>query len=62
MQYFARCIPGVRIHQQDLRIDYPNGGQVRIYGSDNADSLRGLYLDESYWMNMGFSPRGCSPR
>jgi hypothetical protein len=28
-----------------LRIDYPQGGQVRIYGSDNEDSLRGIYLD-----------------
>jgi hypothetical protein len=54
MQYFARCIPGIRIHQQDLRIDYPNGGQVRIYGSDNADSLRGLYLDGVVLDEYGF--------
>jgi hypothetical protein len=28
-----------------LRADYPNESQVRLYGADNADSLRGIYLD-----------------
>jgi phage terminase large subunit len=45
MQHFARAIPGITINQQELRIDFPQGGQVRIYGSDNEDSLRGIYLD-----------------
>jgi phage terminase large subunit len=44
-QYFARPIPGVTFNQSELRVDYPNGGQSRIYGGDNPDSLRGLYLD-----------------
>jgi len=26
-------------------VDYPNGAQVRLFGADNADALRGLYLD-----------------
>ena len=45
MQFYAKAIPGIVVNQQELRIDYPNGGQVRIYGSDNEDSLRGIYLD-----------------
>ncbi len=45
MQHYSRSIPGVSINQSELRVDYPNGGQVRIYGADNPDSLRGLYLD-----------------
>jgi hypothetical protein len=45
MQHYARPIPGITINQQELRVDYPNGGQVRIYGSDNENSLRGIYLD-----------------
>jgi hypothetical protein len=45
MKHYARPIPGVRMHESELRIDYPNGGQVRIYGADNPDSLRGLYFD-----------------
>ena len=44
-KHYARPIPGIRINESELRIDYPNGGQVRIYGADNPDSLRGLYFD-----------------
>src|SRR5262245_29882189 len=32
-------------HETELRVDYPNGGQVRLYGADNPDALRGIYLD-----------------
>lgn len=45
MKFYARPIPGVRFNESELRVDYPNGGQVRIYGGDDPDSLRGLYLD-----------------
>ena len=33
------------INQAELRVDFPNGGQIRLYGADNPDSLRGIYLD-----------------
>lgn len=36
---------GATAHESELRVDYPNGGQVRLYGADNADALRGIYLD-----------------
>ena len=36
---------GARSHETELRIDYPDGGQVRLYGADNPDALRGIYLD-----------------
>jgi phage terminase large subunit len=36
---------GARVHESELRVDYPKGGQVRLYGADNADALRGIYLD-----------------
>lgn len=45
MKHFAGPIPGVEVNESELRIDYPNGGQVRIYGADNPDALRGIYLD-----------------
>lgn len=45
MKHYAAPIPGVAVNESELRIDYPNGGQVRIYGADNPDSLRGLYFD-----------------
>jgi phage terminase large subunit len=36
---------GARAHESELRIDYGNGGQVRLYGADNPDAMRGIYLD-----------------
>ena len=45
LQKFSRDVPGTVVNQSELRVDYPNHGQVRIYGADNPDSLRGIYLD-----------------
>ncbi|MDQ3171727.1 MAG: hypothetical protein M3Q55_16455 [Acidobacteriota bacterium] len=45
LKFYSRPIPGVTFNESELRADYPNGGQVRIYGGDSPDSLRGLYLD-----------------
>jgi phage terminase large subunit len=36
---------GATAHEGELRIDYPGGAQVRLYGADNPDALRGIYLD-----------------
>jgi len=36
---------GATAHESELRVDYSNGGQVRLYGADNPDALRGIYLD-----------------
>lgn len=38
-------IPGAVINESELRADLPNGARVRLYGADNADRLRGLFLD-----------------
>lgn len=38
-------IPGVELNESELRADFPNGARVRLYGADNPDRLRGLYLD-----------------
>lgn len=45
IMHYAGPVPGHSVNESELRIDYPNGGQVRIYGADNPDSLRGLYFD-----------------
>lgn len=35
-----------RINEAELSVTYDdNGGQLRIYGGDNPDALRGIYLD-----------------
>lgn len=38
-------IPGVQYNESELRADLPNGARIRLYGADNPDRLRGLYLD-----------------
>lgn len=42
---FARKVPGTAISEAELVVTFANGAQVRIYGADNPDSLRGLYFD-----------------
>ena len=42
---FTQGIPGASRHETELRVDLPNGSRVRLYGSDNFDRLRGVYLD-----------------
>jgi len=56
MQHYSRPIPGVEVNQSELRVDYPNTGQVRIYGADNPDSLRGIYLDDVVFDEYGLHP------
>lgn len=45
LKRFALPIPGAVAHEQELRVDLPNGGRVRLYGADNYERLRGIYLD-----------------
>ena len=42
---FTRPVPGVAYNESELRIDFPNGARLQLLGADNADSLRGIYLD-----------------
>ena len=36
---------GAKINQSELKVTYPNGGELRLFGGDHPDSLRGLYFD-----------------
>lgn len=43
---YTRSIPGATSNEQDLRVDIPfNGCRFSLFGADNPDSLRGIYLD-----------------
>lgn len=42
---FTYMIPDVKYNESELRIDFPNGARIRLFGGDNPDSLRGIYLD-----------------
>jgi hypothetical protein len=56
MQHYARPIIGTTFNQSELRVDYPNTGQARIFGADNPDSLRGIYLDRAVLDEFGLHP------
>jgi phage terminase large subunit len=45
LKHYGLRVPGATAHESELRLDLPNGGQVRLHGSDNPDALRGIYLD-----------------
>lgn len=45
VQEYSHAIPNCSPHEGELRIDYPNGGRVRLYGADNYNRMRGIYLD-----------------
>lgn len=45
LKTYARKVPGTRINEAELFTEFPNGARIRIYGADNPDSLRGIYLD-----------------
>lgn len=38
-------IPGVTLNEAELRVDLPGDRRIRLYGADNYDRMRGLYLD-----------------
>lgn len=43
---FASPIPGAEFNESELRVDFRhNGSRVRLYGLDNYDRMRGIYLD-----------------
>lgn len=45
LKFYTHVIPGVKANESELRVDLPNGSRVQLYGADNPDSLRGIYLD-----------------
>lgn len=45
LKQFSLVIPGTSVNESELRIDFPNGSRIRLYGADNPDRLRGIYLD-----------------
>lgn len=56
LKHYTKGIPGVQVNESELRIDLPNTAQIRIYGADNPDSLRGLYFDGAVLDEYGLMP------
>jgi hypothetical protein len=45
LKRFTEPIPGRVVNETELSIMLPNRARIRIYGADNPDSLRGIYID-----------------
>jgi hypothetical protein len=45
LKYYTKDIPKTEIHEGELYIKLINGARIYIFGADNPDALRGLYLD-----------------
>lgn len=45
LKHFTAPIPGRVISESELHVKLPNDGRVTLYGADNYDALRGIYLD-----------------
>jgi phage terminase large subunit len=45
LKEFARNIPNISTNESELRLDFPNGARMRLFGAETADSMRGLYFD-----------------
>lgn len=45
LKYYSSPIPGIKISEGELYVEYPNGARVTLYGADNFEALRGIYLD-----------------
>ena len=46
-KFYSAPIPGIKVNESELRIDYPNGSRLRLFGADNYDAMRGLYFDDA---------------
>lgn len=45
LKRYATKVPGTVCNEAELRVDFPNGNRVRLYGADNYDRMRGVYFD-----------------
>lgn len=41
-KYYSNFIPWIKVNEWELKIVFPNNHQMRLFGADNPDSLRGL--------------------
>ncbi len=45
LKKFTGVIPNIVYSESELMANLPNGSRIRLFGADNAESLRGLYFD-----------------
>jgi phage terminase large subunit len=45
LKHFTHPIPGRTVYESELRVDLPHDARIQLFGADNPDALRGIYLD-----------------
>lgn len=45
LKQYTAPLPGCEHNETELRVDLPTGARLRLYGADNYDRMRGIYLD-----------------
>lgn len=45
LKSYATKVPGTKVFEAELCVVLPNGSKIWLFGADNPDSLRGIYLD-----------------
>ena len=45
LTHLTRPIPGTVVNQAELRVDLAGARRIQLFGADNPDALRGMYLD-----------------
>lgn len=45
LKRYSLVIPEAEANESELRVDLPGGRRIRLYGAENYDRLRGIYLD-----------------
>ncbi len=45
LKRYSLRIPGIGVSESDLSVIFPNDARVRLYGAENYDRMRGIYLD-----------------
>ena len=44
LKHLTRPLPGTKINEAELRVDLHGDRRIQIFGADNPDALRGMYL------------------
>lgn len=45
LKHYALKVPGCRLNESEMWVEFANGARIRLYGADDPDALRGLYFD-----------------
>jgi hypothetical protein len=45
LKRFTDPIPGRTYSESETRVNLPNGSQIRLFGADNPNAIRGIYCD-----------------